>query len=764
MPRGRSQDAPRPAEAEVKIKAVATSCGPALLPWRGRPAMYFPWSGIASNWSAVDSGVNNAVDILVMVFYLLSVLGVGLWAMLSSSRGTVEDFFLAGRNLAWWLTGASLFASNAGTSHFMGLAGTAATSGIAIGAFEWNAPFLLCVLGWIFSPIYIKAGVPGSAKPESVTLCPALLGHSHHQLHLRDDQHVVVTMPEYLRKRFGGCRIQVLLAILYLLLYVFHKISIEICTGAMFMRLVLGLDIYLVTIVLLTITGIYTITGGFAAVVYTDTVHAGVIILGSISLMGFAFKEVGGYQELLHKYLNAKPSIIREGNWTAVPECYLPRPDSFHIFRDPVTGDIPWPGIIFGLPILSLYYWCTDQHLPKQASCEFTGAECEMLTEALILLSPEADRRGGRGHCCGAPHGSEKQWARWTHSDTDRPSERAAWRDRTPSETASSIFVQRCLAGKSMSHVKGSCILCGYLKLLPMFSIVMPGMISRILYTDKVACVTPSECEKHCGARTTCSPIAYPVLIVGLLPKGARGLMLSTLWASVMSSLTSIFNSASALFTLDIYTQIRPMATEKELMVTGRFFVIILLVLTTIWVHIVQTAHSEQLFDYMYAVMSYMVPPVAAIFLLAMFCKRVTEQGAFWGLIGGLLIGFIRMVSEFAQGPQTCSASRTCSPIICSVHYLYFAVLLFVISLLTMLAISLFTDPIPDKHLHRLCWSLRNSQEERVDLDAEIQGKRHALRAQPGLLRLRCLSDIHGERSGLGRPTWETSADTLGHP
>ncbi|XP_053784305.1 sodium/glucose cotransporter 1 isoform X3 [Desmodus rotundus] len=687
MPRGRSQDAPRPAEAEVKIKAVATSCGPALLPWRGRPAMYFPWSGIASNWSAVDSGVNNAVDILVMVFYLLSVLGVGLWAMLSSSRGTVEDFFLAGRNLAWWLTGASLFASNAGTSHFMGLAGTAATSGIAIGAFEWNAPFLLCVLGWIFSPIYIKAGVPGSAKPESVTLCPALLGHSHHQLHLRDDQHVVVTMPEYLRKRFGGCRIQVLLAILYLLLYVFHKISIEICTGAMFMRLVLGLDIYLVTIVLLTITGIYTITGGFAAVVYTDTVHAGVIILGSISLMGFAFKEVGGYQELLHKYLNAKPSIIREGNWTAVPECYLPRPDSFHIFRDPVTGDIPWPGIIFGLPILSLYYWCTDQ-----------------------------------------------------------------------------IFVQRCLAGKSMSHVKGSCILCGYLKLLPMFSIVMPGMISRILYTDKVACVTPSECEKHCGARTTCSPIAYPVLIVGLLPKGARGLMLSTLWASVMSSLTSIFNSASALFTLDIYTQIRPMATEKELMVTGRFFVIILLVLTTIWVHIVQTAHSEQLFDYMYAVMSYMVPPVAAIFLLAMFCKRVTEQGAFWGLIGGLLIGFIRMVSEFAQGPQTCSASRTCSPIICSVHYLYFAVLLFVISLLTMLAISLFTDPIPDKHLHRLCWSLRNSQEERVDLDAEIQGKRHALRAQPGLLRLRCLSDIHGERSGLGRPTWETSADTLGHP
>ncbi|XP_053521032.1 sodium/glucose cotransporter 1-like isoform X2 [Artibeus jamaicensis] len=599
LPCGRSQDALQPSEPkpEVKVKAVAASSGasPALPGQPGHPAMYFPWSGIASNWSAVDSGVNNAVDIVVMVLYFLLVLGIGMWAIISSSRGTVEDFFLAGRNLAWWLAGASLFASNTGTAHFMGLAGTAATSGVAIGAFEWNAPFLLCVLGWIFSPIYIKAGV--------------------------------VTMPEYLRKRFGGCRIQILLATLYLLLYVFHKISVEICTGAMFMRLVLGLDIYLITIVLLTITGIYTIT---------------------------AFKEVGGYQELLHKYLNAKPSITQEGNWTAKPECYLPRPDSFHIFRDPITGDIPWPGVVFGLPILSFYYWCTDQ-----------------------------------------------------------------------------IFVQRCLAGKNMSHVKSSCILCGYLKLLPMFTVVMPGMISRILYTDKVACITPSECEKHCGARTTCSPIAYPALIVGLLPKGARGLMLSTLWASLMSSLTSIFNSASALFTLDIYTQIRPMATEKELMVTGRFFVIILLALTTIWVHVAQTAHSEWLFDYMQAVMSYLVPPIAAVFLLAVFCKRVTEQGAFWGLIGGLLTGLVRMVSEFVQGPQTCSVSSKCPPIICKVHYLYFATLLFLVSLFTMLGVSLFTDPIPDKHLHRLCWSLRNSREERVDLDAEVQAKRHALRTRP---------------------------------
>uniref|UniRef100_A0A8D0NAP7 Sodium/glucose cotransporter 1 n=1 Tax=Sus scrofa TaxID=9823 RepID=A0A8D0NAP7_PIG len=155
--------------------------------------MGFPW--YSTPWNAHLSTTNTNLDILVVVFYFLLVLGIGLWAILSSSRGTVEDFFLAGRNLAWWQIGAFLFASNIGTGHFMGLAGKGASSGIAVGAFEWNAPFILCILGWVFSPIYIKAGV--------------------------------VTTPRYLRKRFGGCRIQFLLAILYLFLYIVSKIAVS---------------------------------------------------------------------------------------------------------------------------------------------------------------------------------------------------------------------------------------------------------------------------------------------------------------------------------------------------------------------------------------------------------------------------------------------------------------------------------------------------------------------------------------------------------
>lgn len=553
--------------------------------------------------------IRNAADISVIVIYFVVVMAVGLWAMFSTNRGTVGGFFLAGRSMVWWPIGASLFASNIGSGHFVGLAGTGAASGIAMGGFEWNALVFVVVLGWVFVPIYIKAGV--------------------------------VTMPEYLRKRFGGKRIQIYLSILSLLLYIFTKISADIFSGAIFINLALGLDIYLAIFILLAITALYTITGGLAAVIYTDTLQTAIMLVGSCILTGFAFTEVGGYDAFMEKYMNAIPSIISDGNLTIKKECYTPRADSFHIFRDPITGDIPWPGLIFGLSILALWYWCTDQ-----------------------------------------------------------------------------VIVQRCLSAKNMSHVKAGCTLCGYLKLLPMFLMVMTGMVSRILYTDKIACVVPSECQKYCGTSVGCTNIAYPTLVVELMPNGLRGLMLSVMMASLMSSLTSIFNSASTLFTMDVYTKIRKGASEKELMIAGRLFILVLIGISIAWVPIVQSAQSGQLFDYIQSITSYLGPPIAAVFLLAVFCKRVNEPGAFWGLILGFLIGISRMITEFAYGTGSCMEPSNCPTIICGVHYLYFAIILFVITLIVVLAISFLTKPIPDVHLYRLCWSLRNSKEERIDLDA----------------------------------------------
>ncbi|NXJ94554.1 SC5A1 protein, partial [Corythaixoides concolor] len=535
-------------------------------------------------------------------------------AMYTSNRGTVGGFFLAGRSMIWWPIGASLFASNIGSGHFVGIAGTAASGGIAIGGFEWNALIIVVILGWLFVPIYIKAGV--------------------------------VTMPEYLRKRFGGKRIQVYLSVLSLILYIFTKISADIFSGAIFIQLALGLNLYLAIILLLLVTAVYTITGGLTAVIYTDTLQTFIMVVGSFILMGFGFAEVGGYNAFVQKYMEAIPSQVSYGNTTISEECYVPQDDSFHLFRNAVTGDLPWPGVIFGMSIISLWYWCTDQ-----------------------------------------------------------------------------VIVQRCLSGKNMSHVKAGCILCGYLKLLPMFIIVMPGMMSRILYTDVVACVVPDLCREYCGTAVGCTNIAYPLMVVELMPNGLRGLMLSVMLASLMSSLTSIFNSASTLFTMDIYTKVRPRASEKELMLAGRAFMVVLIGVSIAWVPVVQSAQSGQLFDYIQSVTSYLGPPIAAVFLLGIFCKRTTEEGAFWGLIFGLLVGLSRMITEFAYGSGSCAVPSNCPFIICGIHYLYFAIILFGVSAIVILAVSFMTKPIPDVHLYRLCWSLRNSKEERIDLDADEQDK-----------------------------------------
>lgn len=133
----------------------------------------------------------------------------------------------------------------------------------------------------------------------------------------------------------------------------------------------------------------------------------------------------------------------------------------------------------------------------------------------------------------------------------------------------------------------------------------------------------------------------------------------------------------------------------------------------------VQSAQSGQLFDYIQSITSYLTPPIAATFMLAIFCKRVNEPGVFYGLTIGLAIGLTRMISEFAYGTGSCVTPTKCPEIICGVHYLYFSIILFCISCLLIVSISLMTKPIDDKHLHRLCWQLRNSTEERVDLELD---------------------------------------------
>ncbi|XP_043317331.1 sodium/glucose cotransporter 4 isoform X3 [Cervus canadensis] len=494
--------------------------------------------------------------------------------------------------------------SNVGSGLFIGLAGTGAAGGLAVGGFEWNATWLLLALGWIFVPVYIAAGV--------------------------------VTMPQYLKKRFGGQRIQVYMSVLSLILYIFTKISTDIFSGALFIQMALGWNLYLSTVTLLVVTAVYTITGGLTAVIYTDTLQTVIMVGGALVLMFLGFQEVGWYPGLEERYRQAIPNVT-------VPNttCHLPRPDAFHMLRDPVSGDLPWPGLMFGLTVLATWCWCTDQ-----------------------------------------------------------------------------VIVQRSLSAKSLSHAKGGSILGGYLKILPMFFIVMPGMISRALYPDEVGCVDPDVCQAICGARVGCSNIAYPKLVMALMPMGLRGLMIAVIMAALMSSLTSIFNSSSTLFAIDVWQRFRRNATEQELMVVGRAFVVFLVVISILWIPIIQSSNSGQLFDYIQSVTSYLAPPITALFLLAIFCKRVTEPGAFWGLLFGLVVGLLRMILEFCYPAPACGEEDHRPAVLKDFHYLYFALLLCALTAIVIVTVSLCTAPIPEEKLARLTWWTRNRPRSELEKQA----------------------------------------------
>uniref|UniRef100_A0A3Q2YM59 Solute carrier family 5 member 9 n=1 Tax=Hippocampus comes TaxID=109280 RepID=A0A3Q2YM59_HIPCM len=195
----------------------------------------------------------ETADIAVMAAYLLLVMAVGIWASVRANGSTVGGYFLAGRSMTWWPIGASLMSSNVGSGSFIGLAGAGALGGIAVSGFELNAAWVLVALGWIFIPVYVAAGV--------------------------------VTMPEYLAKRFGGRRIQVYLSVLSLVLYIFTKLSADLFSGALFIKISFGWNLYMSTAMLLLITCLYTVAGGLTAVIYTDAFQTVIMVGGALTLM-----------------------------------------------------------------------------------------------------------------------------------------------------------------------------------------------------------------------------------------------------------------------------------------------------------------------------------------------------------------------------------------------------------------------------------------------------------------------------------------------
>src|SRR5450432_3581886 len=315
------------------------------------------------------------IDLLIIGIYFAIIFGIGFY--FAKKGRTSEDYFLAGRHIGWFAIGASLFVSNISTEHFIGLAGSGATSGLAAGNFEWQASMILLLLAWVFVPFYLRSNV--------------------------------FTMPEFLERRFNrSCATY--LASISIIAYVFTKISVHLYAAAVVLERVVGWNQWTAAIILVVATGIYTIAGGLAAVIYTDLVQTMILLAGAVVLTLIGLDKIGGFAGLR----------------AALPESF------FHMVKPATDPDFPWTGIFFGAPILGIWYWCTDQ-----------------------------------------------------------------------------VIVQRVLSARDEGHAKAGTIFAGFLKILPVFLLVLPGLICYALYP-----------QLFTGLGSTISPfvISPPTLVIICFP------------------------------------------------------------------------------------------------------------------------------------------------------------------------------------------------------------------------------------------------------
>ncbi|MBK6765051.1 MAG: sodium/solute symporter [bacterium] len=482
----------------------------------------------------------STLDLIVIGLYFVAVFAIGFY-FARRRKADAAGYFLAGRDVGWFAIGCSLFATNISSEHFVGLAGSGAAGGLAVGHFEWLACLIVLLLGWLFAPFYLRSQV--------------------------------YTMPEFLERRYDAASRWYLTGV-SIVAYVLTKVSVTLLAGALLLNALVGWDVYTSAIVMVIVTGIYTIFGGLTAVIYTEVVQAVILVGGAIVLTLLGLNEVGGWNQLVAK----------------TP------PEFWSMFKPMDHPNFPWTGIIFGAPILGIWYWCTDQYI-----------------------------------------------------------------------------VQRVLSARGIEQARSGAIFAGYLKILPVFILVLPGVIAHVLYPD------------------VAGDQAYPALVTRLLPTGVKGIVIASLLAALMSSLASCFNSASTLFTMDIYKKLKPAVTDDRLVFVGRIATAVVVLLGILWVPFIKVI-SSQLYVYLQSVQAYISPPIAAVFLFGLLWSRANSRGSISALLTGLVLGSTRLIGELLhkQAPLADGPLRW----MVEMNFLHFATFLFVICSLVLIAVSLAT-PAP---------------------------------------------------------------------
>jgi solute:Na+ symporter, SSS family len=557
----------------------------------------------------------ESLDWIVIAIYFGGLLGLAWW-VIRKSKKTADDYFLAGRNLGWFVVGASIFASNIGSEHLVGLAGSGATSGVAMAHYELHA-WCLLVLGWVLVPFYLRSKV--------------------------------FTMPEFLERRFSPTA-RVVLSLISLVAYILTKMAVGIFAGGVVfgtllpeMQLQIGSvtfdSFWIGSVMVVLLTGLYTVLGGMRAVAYTEALQTVILIFGSLLLTFFGLEKLGGWSELRavldHDLFNLwKPLIPAgvEGTWAPVRETgrlawYF-------------NANYPWLGMLFCAPIVGLWYWCTDQYI-----------------------------------------------------------------------------VQRALGAPNETEARRGTIFASFLKLLPVFIFIIPGMIWLALAKSGRVPEFASMIQANGQPIQQEAQASFALMVRYVMPVGLRGLVVAGLLAALMSSLAGAFNASSTLFTIDFYKKFRPLATQEQLVWIGRIATTVMVLIGLLWIPVIRG--GKGLYDYLQGVQGYLAPPIFTVFFFGVFMKRLNAKGCLSALIVGFALGVFRLAVDtpvalhmagFEHGYQEGSFLW----VVNNIFFQYYSLMIFLISVAVMIGVSYATEKPEEGKIRDLTFGTM-TEEHRIE-------------------------------------------------
>ena len=520
------------------------------------------------------------LDWIVIGVFCCALIGIVLWVV-SQKNDNSADYFLGGKDATWIAIGASIFASNIGSEHLIGLAGAGASSGMAMAHWEIQG-WMILILGWVFVPFYTRS--------------------------------MVYTMPEFLERRYNT-QSRTILSVISLISYVLTKVAVTVYAGGLVFQQVFGIEelwgidfFWIAAIGLVVITAIYTTFGGMKSVLYTSVLQTPILLLGSLIILVLGMKALGSWDQML-QLCDVKP------NYDGATGTMI------HLMRSNSDPQYPWLGALIGSAVIGFWYWCTDQYI-----------------------------------------------------------------------------VQRVLSGKNEKESRRGTIFGAYLKLLPVFLFLIPGMIAFALH------------QKYAGDGgflplladgTPNADAAFPTLVAKILPAGVKGLVVCGILAALMSSLASLFNSSAMLFTIDFWKRLKPETSEKSLVRIGQTATVVIVILGILWIPIMRSV-GNVLYNYLQDVQSVLAPGIAAAFLLGITWKRATAKGGQWGLLSGIIIGLTRLGAKVYYSNATDAADSWFKAVFYDFNWLFFCGVMLIVCCIVVIVVSLFTEAPSEQKIQGL--------------------------------------------------------------